>query len=355
MTARNCPTCLAPARTGGHPGCRCEQAAAQDFDPLHIRPYVSLPDAPDPDDPPQPPRRPRAFTVRAYGPPAFPPPSYVRVPRPPYAPPRTAQPPAAPPGESPTAHEPPAAAPHLPLYAPQSGGAGTGPGHRRSPGRRPDGLPVAGPVAFMDPPGGEIGQAGDRSEPERRRRPVLLAGLMVTAAAGSVCAALFGGELHAGGGAGDVLADRGERPVADLPDGAVEARPTDPGAASRSATRLPGARAAASAAETPFTRPPDAPTTRSAERTREEVQRFLMGSDTGPAVLSEGASGPGVTELQRRLAQLKLYAGPADGRYDAGVAASVARYQRTYGETGDPYGVYGSATRTSLEFLTDEP
>ncbi|WP_223731549.1 peptidoglycan-binding domain-containing protein, partial [Streptomyces purpurogeneiscleroticus] len=72
----------------------------------------------------------------------------------------------------------------------------------------------------------------------------------------------------------------------------------------------------------------------------------------GEGLLSEGASGPEVVELQRRLAQLALYTGAADGRYDAGVAASVARYQRTYGETADPYGVYGPATRASLEFLT---
>ncbi|GAA0457232.1 peptidoglycan-binding domain-containing protein [Streptomyces olivaceiscleroticus] len=363
MTARNCPTCLAPARTGGRPGCRCEQAAAQDFDPLHIRPYVSLPDAPDPDDPPRPPR---AFTVRAYGPPAFPPPSYVRVPRPPFAPPRTAEPSAAPAAEPhaaplgglpaaasgalPAPPGPLSAAPYPP-HAPQEAGQLS----RAAPGRRPDGLPVAGPVAFMDLPDEATGQAGDRPEPERRRRPVLLAGLMVTAAAGSVCAALFGGELHSPHETGLPLADGAERPAAGLPDGGAEAaglRPTAPGAASRSAARPSDPRAATSAADTPFTRSPGAPTTRASGSGGEALGGLRAGSR---ATLSEGASGPEVTELQRRLAQLGLYDGPADGRYDAGVTASVARYQRTYGETEDPYGVYGPATRTSLEFLTHEP
>ncbi|WP_051871966.1 peptidoglycan-binding protein [Streptomyces sclerotialus] len=345
---------------------------------MHIRPYVSLPDAPDPGDPPDPPRRPRVFTVRAYGPPAFPPPSYVRVPRPPYAPQRAPEPsapasepyatagtygPGAAPAEPSSARYAPepvgasSAAPSAlhPPHAPQSAGQASGPGPRRTTGLRPDGLPVAGPVTFMDAPPAPAAPAGDLPGPERHRRPVLRAGLVVTAAAGSVCAALLGGELRAGTGAGDVLADRGERPAAGLADEAAEARPTAPGAASRSATRLPGARAAATAAETPFSRPPDAPTAYTAERTREEARRFLTGSDAGTGVLSEGASGPEVAELQRRLAQLDLYAGPADGRYDAGVTASVARYQRTYGETEDPYGVYGRATRASLEFLTTEP
>ncbi|POX36134.1 peptidoglycan-binding protein, partial [Streptomyces sp. Ru73] len=129
-------------------------------------------------------------------------------------------------------------------------------------------------------------------------------------------------------------------------------RPDAPAAASRSADRAPGGRASASAAETPFTRPPGAPTTYAAGQAGEELRR-LSGPRTGADVLSEGARGPEVAELQRRLAQLDLYAGPADGRYDDGVTAAVARYQRTYGETGDPPGVYGPATRTSLEFLTN--
>ncbi|MER7399436.1 peptidoglycan-binding domain-containing protein [Streptomyces sp. NPDC000151] len=317
MEARNCPTCLAPARTDGRPGCRCEQAVAPDFDPLHIRPYVTLPDAPDPDDPPDPPRRPRAFTVRAYGPPAFPPPSYVRVERPPYAPP---------PYSSLPAPEPYATQADEPVPEPYSG---------ETPDRRRAALPVVGPVAFMDPPpeaAPVMGRAGGQTvppAPRRHGRSALLAGLVVTAAAGSVCAALFGGELRPAGGTGQALPDLGGRSSADLPTEeageageageAARARPTAPAAASRSAARLPGART------------------------------------VDAALLSEGANGPEVVELQRRLAQLALYAGAADGRYDAGVTASVARYQRAYGGTGDPYGVYGPVTRASLESRTARP
>lgn len=45
MTAlRTCPHCFAPVRSDGRPACLCAAADAADFDPLRIRPYVSLPD-----------------------------------------------------------------------------------------------------------------------------------------------------------------------------------------------------------------------------------------------------------------------------------------------------------------------
>lgn len=44
MTAQTCPHCCAPVRGGGRPACLCAAAGADDFDPLRIRPYVSLPD-----------------------------------------------------------------------------------------------------------------------------------------------------------------------------------------------------------------------------------------------------------------------------------------------------------------------
>lgn len=44
MTARNCPHCSAPERGDGRPACLCAAVGADDFDPLRVRPYVSLPD-----------------------------------------------------------------------------------------------------------------------------------------------------------------------------------------------------------------------------------------------------------------------------------------------------------------------
>ncbi|MPY45466.1 peptidoglycan-binding protein, partial [Streptomyces phyllanthi] len=65
-SAHVCPECAAPRATDGSPSCPCgpraaealrdartaEAAAAEDFDPLRIRPYVELGDAPAPPPPP---------------------------------------------------------------------------------------------------------------------------------------------------------------------------------------------------------------------------------------------------------------------------------------------------------------
>lgn len=73
------------------------------------------------------------------------------------------------------------------------------------------------------------------------------------------------------------------------------------------------------------------------------------------AVLKPGSRGPEVVALQQRLAQVQLYDGPADGKYDGGVKDAVQRYQQGYGITGDTSGFYGPATRRSLESATTAP
>ncbi|MDG4862460.1 peptidoglycan-binding protein, partial [Streptomyces sp. T-3] len=86
MSGRNCPECGTPRGADGAPDCACAQrasdaardvrsaeaAAAEDFDPLRIRPYVSLPDAePAPDAEPQEP--PTQVVPAVYAGPAEPP------------------------------------------------------------------------------------------------------------------------------------------------------------------------------------------------------------------------------------------------------------------------------------------
>ncbi|MFD8543851.1 peptidoglycan-binding protein [Streptomyces sp. NPDC059649] len=101
--------------------------------------------------------------------------------------------------------------------------------------------------------------------------------------------------------------------------------------------------------------PPPPPTRASGSVTDAPGGDDPSAAPTGPIVLREGSSGPEVTELQGRLRQLALYLGAEDGRYDADVRNAVSRYQRTYGVTGDPDGVYGPRTRQSLEARTREP
>ncbi|MFF7966653.1 peptidoglycan-binding protein [Streptomyces sp. NPDC007903] len=74
----------------------------------------------------------------------------------------------------------------------------------------------------------------------------------------------------------------------------------------------------------------------------------------GPGTLRQGDSGPGVTELRRRLLRIPdvFHDGSATGPYDAQLAAAVARFQLWYGIRGDETGVYGDDTRRDLESRT---
>ncbi|MFF6983171.1 peptidoglycan-binding protein [Streptomyces sp. NPDC008343] len=74
-----------------------------------------------------------------------------------------------------------------------------------------------------------------------------------------------------------------------------------------------------------------------------------------PPVLRLGDEGPEVTELQLRLRQIGLYTGDIDGDYDRAVEGSVRTYQLTRVILREQSGIYGTATRTSLESETSEP
>ncbi|MFF4252217.1 peptidoglycan-binding domain-containing protein [Streptomyces sp. NPDC001663] len=79
------------------------------------------------------------------------------------------------------------------------------------------------------------------------------------------------------------------------------------------------------------------------------------GRQTAPPVLSRGSNGPEVTELELRLTQLGLYTRKASGHYNEGVEDAVSRYQWARGITDDELGVYGLETRSRLESETTEP
>ncbi|MFF7264508.1 peptidoglycan-binding protein [Streptomyces sp. NPDC008159] len=79
------------------------------------------------------------------------------------------------------------------------------------------------------------------------------------------------------------------------------------------------------------------------------------GSAEQNPVLGLGDQGPEVTELQLRLRQVGLYNGDADGEYDREVESAVRGYQLTRVVLDDESGVYGLPTRTALESETSEP
>lgn len=73
------------------------------------------------------------------------------------------------------------------------------------------------------------------------------------------------------------------------------------------------------------------------------------------ATLSRGDRGAEVAELQERLAQAGLYNGPTNGQFNDRVEQAVRKYQAYKGIQGDTGGTYGPNTRRALEAETQEP
>ncbi|MFE3516073.1 peptidoglycan-binding protein [Streptomyces sp. NPDC059166] len=68
--------------------------------------------------------------------------------------------------------------------------------------------------------------------------------------------------------------------------------------------------------------------------------------------LRRGDRGAEVSELQRRLQEIWVYRGPESGTYSEQVEQSVAEYQRWVSVRSDAPGVYGPETRRALEAQT---
>ncbi|MFF4396581.1 peptidoglycan-binding protein [Streptomyces sp. NPDC001480] len=76
---------------------------------------------------------------------------------------------------------------------------------------------------------------------------------------------------------------------------------------------------------------------------------------TSAPVLRPGDQGAEVTELELRLRQINLYTGKIDGDYTTAVETAVRTYQWARGIQADELGVYDAPTRTKLESETSEP
>ena len=334
MTGHVCPACgmeRGPERTGAEtepgagsgPGCACgdrtaqptgdqqraarsaetaaEIAAAEDFDPLRIRPYVTLGDA------------------------------------------HTA-------AEPEPGHEVPgAAATTMPLFL-------------DVPAARP--LPeTEAPDEARRRTVAGYGET-DPVQP-RRRRPfaVVAVGAAVAAVVGT--AAFAGGLFTGDEGHTDAMpsaststGDAGSEPataVSESPSASasrsVSASPSPSASASASASASPSKSATASrsapASASASTAPAPSSASAPAPGTSTQAPPALNGSTLQP-----GDSGAEVAELQRRLKEVWLYHGPTDGTYSGRVEDAVAVYQSYKAIQGDPEGVYGPNTRQALEAET---
>ncbi|WP_329216788.1 peptidoglycan-binding protein [Streptomyces sp. NBC_01485] len=79
------------------------------------------------------------------------------------------------------------------------------------------------------------------------------------------------------------------------------------------------------------------------------------GGSADGTVLRRGDTGAEVIELQLRLGQLSLYTGEVDGTFSGEVEEALRDYQSSKGTTADGPGVYGALTRAILESETKEP
>lgn len=345
-----CPQCGTPRAADGTPACSCgrrasdahieartaEAAAAEDFDPLRIRPFVEVGDGSGPDDGPPVPAAPDAAPAdgTAVAPEGFLPSAADAKSVPSEAGPSESGPSRSVPSESGNSRSVPSES------APESGSLEAGSSKSE--------LWQAPTVAVGSPVDG------------RRRRAVLVSG------AGATAAVLVTGCLIGG-----LLAYRSPSRDGSRPEGV---RASVPEATSRNGTSSDGRSPGASSA------PPSGTAASSPTATPAESQTAPTGS-TGPSgfpsgagptatatavpapsppdgqdpVLRRGDTGPEVTELQLRLRQIGFYDGDADGEFDRRVENAVRGYQLTRFVLDDEPGVYGTATRASLESETSQP
>ncbi|QEU94638.1 peptidoglycan-binding domain-containing protein [Streptomyces kanamyceticus] len=306
---QRCPECGATRAAGSAPECGCtrraaeqarrtrstEAAAAEDFDPLRIRPYVSLP---EPEGPPEP------ADVRLF---------------------------AAAGGREGTAETAPSPAYEEGAGAPaedRDGRAGAGGNEDGSAARKRRYVLLAGALAVAAVTAAAIFTTGLFSSAADRPTRDLALPDAPTAAAPRTPAS--------------PAPSSAERPSL-APSHAPSVTPTP----TPSATRPPPS---PSRSERRTAAPPSLPTARATG----SVGTSKPSRGAG-AALREGDEGPRVKELQGRLAQLYLYVGEPDGTYGPEVTDAVTRYQWARGLTRDRLGEYGDETRRSLESETSEP
>ncbi|WP_339129114.1 peptidoglycan-binding protein [Streptomyces sp. f51] len=204
--------------------------------------------------------------------------------------------------------------------------------------------------------------------PRRRRRTGVLAvtGVVVTmVAAAGVASGLLSYDPPSRDGAQpeDVRASVPDV-LSDTASALGSASASSSASASASASSSPSTSASPSASASDTSASPSSSATASPTSARPSPTATATGSTGatggGPAVatgptLRRGDSGAEVTELQMRLSQLRMYMHRADGQFDRHVEDAVRWYQWARGITGDDPGVYGPATRASLEAETSQP
>ncbi|MEU8886311.1 peptidoglycan-binding protein [Streptomyces sp. NPDC048442] len=203
-------------------------------------------------------------------------------------------------------------------------------------------------------------------EPPRRRRGRGIVLLAATAAAAILTGAAFAVGAFDSDTGGTRALPAGGTPTA-APTLVTESSAESTPSRTASAPASPTATASRSARPTPTRTTRSAPPTHKATPPPSKTPTAPASSPVAPpppappastlppGSLAQGSTGPDVRELQDRLSQVWLYHGALDGRYTSRVTSAVASYQSRMDIDDDPQGVYGPATRASLEDFTEEP
>ncbi|WP_206344131.1 peptidoglycan-binding domain-containing protein [Streptomyces mesophilus] len=316
-----CPECGAPRDRSGAPQCGCAQraadalrdgrsadaaadvAASEDFDPLRIRPYVSLsPEAETTDDTARLP-----VVYEAAAPPA------VREPR----------------------------AADVDRFVPGGSEAGYGgdAGYGSDAGYEVE-LERAAPQVGPGPSAVRGGSRGRRRRPRTALLAICGAAVAVVAVA-ATASGFFSGD------------DDGTREQA-LPDRSTSApassvAPSPSEKASKSASPSPSASKSASASASPSASPSKSPSASPSPTLKASGTATTSQPPQSTGTLQQGDSGPAVEQMQGMLRDVWVYHGRPDGNFDDKTRDAVEMFQVWYGVNEDPKGVYGPATRAALE------
>ncbi|MCX4761629.1 peptidoglycan-binding protein [Streptomyces sp. NBC_01275] len=374
-----CPECGALRAPDNTPSCACAQrasdalrdtrtaeaAAAEDFDPLRIRPYVELGDAKESGGAAEPSRgggSPQGGGTAWGGE-------------------STRDGGSAQGGGTAWGGESGAADMTMPLRTVPAADA-TMPLRRIPPDAGSGAEPSTPDLNLFEPPDGHApgtgtdthgkahGDVDDDERPRSRRRRTLLiaasaAAVAVVAAAG-FASGLFSYETPTRDGAApeDVRAAVPDASTSEASPSPTASRSASPSASdaspspSESTNPSPSEESTASASPSASVSPdetPAEPTARTTGSLAPENGADDSQDTAATVVLRRGDKGAEVTELQLRLRQLYLYNGDTDGAFSSAVEDALRNYQWSRGITADDLGVYGAATRTSLESETKEP
>lgn len=326
MNGEHCPNCDAA-------GAACGCAPGVGFNPLRIRPYVTL------SDPGELPAEAGQSSPQPVSGVVTPPPAPAPAPAPQSA----------------------AAEDDTPAYgipvAPAAGPWQEGPAHAPHPAETMQlrAVPSAGRASGPASGGAQEGWGGGggggpegRSGSAFRRRPLaLLIGAAATVALSGTAVAVWVLPASTDGDA-TLLDAKASAPAVSAAPVAPSGSPSN-GSASPSASKSPTASKSASPSASPSpsrsasSAPPSPSASPSASRSS---------SSPPPAqapVLRYGDSGPEVEKLQRLLAAQGLYRGKFHGKFDWRVEEALSDFQYDHRIDPQEWGVYGPLTRKALE------